>query len=141
MPYLILYNEEGGMSEAYIVGNDNFIKAITSDRHWCPEDTEMATKFAEKSQIGDFVSYSKGMVVRVNTEEDVEVRLKDIPNDLTRIIQDRIRQLGNAVDDWHSGDLELGLPIHEYLGLSEKQYALYVEDEEALVRQIMGIGK
>ena len=77
MPYLILESEEGGMSHSYVVGNDSFVKGISFHRYCTPEDIELAKEFAEKSQIGDFVEYSKGVIVRVNCKEDQKVFWED----------------------------------------------------------------
>jgi len=35
--------------------------------------------------------------------------------------------IDNYIDSWHDGDSELSL--HEFLGMSRKEYALYLEDE------------
>lgn len=41
-------------------------------------------------------------------------------------------KIDDFVDEWHEGDSEL--PIHEYLGLSEQEYAMWVETTDGFLR-------
>lgn len=36
-------------------------------------------------------------------------------------------EIDDYIDSWHEGDTSI--PIHEYLGMTKSEYALYVEDE------------
>ena len=69
MPFLIIVSEEGGMSHEYVVGPRAFIKSVKSHKYCTDKDIEIAKKFIETSQIGDFYEYPKGMFVRVNLNE------------------------------------------------------------------------
>ena len=57
------------MSYRYIVGADTFMQAVRSHKYCIDADIELAEKFVETSQMGDFVNYAKGMFVRVNINE------------------------------------------------------------------------
>jgi hypothetical protein len=41
-----------------------------------------------------------------------------------------LSEVVDYIDNWHEGDSELSL--HEYLGMTTKEYALYVQDEQYL---------
>lgn len=58
-------------------------------------------------------------------------------------VRRRLEELDECVHEWHDdrANGEPDLQLHEYLGLTYKQYELYVRNPEKLVRQIMGIGK
>ena len=38
--------------------------------------------------------------------------------------------IDNYIDQWHEGDSDL--PLHEYLGMTKREYALFIEDETYL---------
>lgn len=41
-----------------------------------------------------------------------------------------LEEIEDYVDEWHEGDSEEGL--HEYLGMTEEEYAIWVENDAAL---------
>ncbi len=41
-----------------------------------------------------------------------------------------LSEIDDYIDIWHNGDSDLSL--HEFLGMTPKEYALYVEDEQYL---------
>ncbi|MGD6943438.1 hypothetical protein ACQCT6_15570 [Cytobacillus gottheilii] len=46
-----------------------------------------------------------------------------------------IDEIDDYVDEWHEGDSDREL--HEYLGLSELEYSLFVEKGDAFLKQIL----
>lgn len=41
-----------------------------------------------------------------------------------------LSEIDDYIDLWHNNDT--GMPLHAFLGMTQKEYALYVEDEQYL---------
>ena len=68
MPYLIAESEPGGMELLYCPDKHAFLEAIMKHPYRAETDEKDAKDFIEKSQVGDWMPYSKGAFIKVKEE-------------------------------------------------------------------------
>ena len=133
---------------------DRYASQIRREYHFVPEETYREHRGAV---LLSFLGRTRIFRSSYFTDEDEERARRNVQHEIDRLrtpierrpsIMDRATSvlmsldlletaLDDEVDAWHDGRAGMGLSLHEHLGMTWEEYALYVERARAGLSEIM----